>query len=161
MPKLQDIFFNLGSLMFGFFVVHFITYTFEKIKKFSNKKLIFLENFSKEKKNPKVFENFFSSKISKVNTRSNYNPKRNSNLIGMFKAQKGLKKLDWIKPAFLITNKALTSPVSGVSGNSLRLHRESFKSRLSIDFSQSITVRDIYFLKIGSYLYRIVSRIIV
>ena len=44
-----------------------------------------------------------------------------------------------VKPPLLTKNNDLTILASGVRGNSLRLHRESFKSRLRNDFSQFVS----------------------
>ena len=52
----------------------------------------------------------------------------------MFKVQKGLKKIKWVKPPLLTKDNYLT-----------RLRRESFKSRLGNDFSQSVSVRHNFF----------------
>ena len=62
--------------------------------------------------------------------------------LNLFLRQKDLEKIDWVKPHFFIVNNDLTGPVSGVRGNTLRLWRKSFKSRLRNDFSQLVTVRN-------------------
>ena len=54
----------------------------------------------------------------------------------MFKLHKGLEKIEWVKTPLLAKN-FLTRPTSSVRVNSIRLRRESFKSRLRNDFSQS------------------------
>ena len=64
----------------------------------------------------------------------------------MFKVQKGLEITEWVKPPLLTKNDGMLGPASSVRGNSLRLRRESFKSRLRNDFSQSVTVRHNFFL---------------
>ena len=63
----------------------------------------------------------------------------------MFKEQKGLEKIEWVKPPLLTKNNDLTGAAYGVRGNSLRLRRESFKSRLRNDFSQSVSMRHNFF----------------
>ena len=47
----------------------------------------------------------------------------------MFKVQRGLEKVEWVKPPLLTKNNDHIDPASGVRGNSLRLRRESFKSK--------------------------------
>ena len=66
--------------------------------------------------------------------------------IEILKVQKGLEKFEWVKSPFLIKNKEITGPASGARGNTLRLYRESFKSRLINNFSQLVTVRHSFFL---------------
>ena len=70
-PKLQDLFFNLGNLIFGFIKLNYITYTFEKVK-------IFRKNYKFRKKNifeRKKIEYVFSFENLKKNLiRSSFNP---------------------------------------------------------------------------------------
>ena len=56
------------------------------------------------------------------------------------------KKIEWVKPPLLTKNDGMLGPASGVRGNSLRLRRDSFKSRLRNDFYQSVTVRHNFFM---------------
>ena len=66
-------------------------------------------------------------------------------LIEMFKIQKGLEIIYWVKPPLLTKNSDLTGPASCVRESSLRLRGESFKSRLRNDFFQSVLVRHNFF----------------
>ena len=64
-------------------------------------------------------------------------------LIKIFKVQKSFEKIALVKSPLLIEH---TGPASDVRGIALILHRESFKARLSNDFSQSVSVRHNFFL---------------
>ena len=64
----------------------------------------------------------------------------------MYRQQKDLEKVDWVKIHFFIKKNDLTGPASGVRGNTLRLRRKTFKSRLRNNFSQHVTVRNSFFL---------------
>ena len=59
-----------------------------------------------------------------------------SDLVEMFKVQKGHEKIVRVKSSSLIKH---TGREAWVRGNALRLHRESFKARLSNYVSQSVT----------------------
>ena len=45
----------------------------------------------------------------------------------MFKVQKGLENIEWVKPPLLTKKNDLSGPASVARGNSLRIRRESFK----------------------------------
>ena len=64
----------------------------------------------------------------------------------MYKIVKGHDGIEWIKPPRLRSGMELEGPIKGVRGNSLRIQRESFKSRNSNNFSHSVTVRHNFFL---------------
>ena len=98
------------------------------------------------KRTSNISEGFENLNYSERLRRLNLTWSIREDLIGIFKLQKGLEKIDWVKPPFLIKNKALGGPASRVSGNTLRLCRESFKSRQSNNFSQFVTVRHNFLL---------------
>ena len=82
------------------------------------------------------FENLsYSKRLGRLNLTSLKDRRIKGDLIEMFKVQKDLEKIEWVKPPLLTKNNDLT----GVRANSIRLHRESFKSRLSNDFFQSVS----------------------
>ena len=96
---------------------------------------------------PEGFENLsYSERLRRLKLSSLKDRRTRGDLIEMFKVQKGLEKIEWVKPPLLTKNDGLLGPASSVRGNSLRLRRESFKSRLRNDFSQSVTVRHNFFL---------------
>ena len=96
---------------------------------------------------PEGFENLsFSKRLRRLNLTSLKDIQTIWYLIEMFKVQKSLEKIECVKPPLLTKNDGLLGPASDVKGNSLRLRRESFKSRLRNDFFQSVTVRHIFFL---------------
>ena len=95
---------------------------------------------------PEGFENFsYSERLRRLNLTLLKDRRIRGHLIEMLKVQKGLEKIDWVKPPLLTKNHYLTGPAFGVRGNSLRLRRESFKSRLRNDFSQSVSMRKNFF----------------
>ena len=96
---------------------------------------------------PEGFENLsYSERLRRLKLSSLKDRRTRGDLIEMFKVQKGLEKIEWVKPPLLTKNDGLLGPASGVRGNSLRLRRESFKSRLRNDFSQFVTVRHNFYL---------------
>ena len=52
----------------------------------------------------------------------------------MFKVQKGLEKIEWVKQPLFTKNDGLLGSASAVRGNSLRLRRESLNRDLGTIF---------------------------
>ena len=64
----------------------------------------------------------------------------------MYKILKGQEEIEWIHPPILRSEIRLEGSIKGVCGNSLRIQRESFKSRNSNQLSHSMIVRHNFFL---------------
>ena len=69
---------------------------------------------------PEGFANLsYSERLRRLNLTSLKDRRIRGDLVEMFKVQKSLEKIEWVKPSLLSKNNDLPDPASGVRGNSL------------------------------------------
>ena len=67
-------------------------------------------------------------------------------LIEMYKVMSNRENINWVKPLDLRKNLDISGPAEFIRGNSLRMRRESFSSRIRNSFCSWATIRDNFFL---------------
>ena len=72
--------------------------------------------------------------------------RKRGDLFEMYKVVNEHEQIEWVNFSKLRSYLEITGPAMGVRGNSRRIRRESFKSKIRNNFANSVTARHNFFL---------------